>query len=94
MKKPSPEKLVDELLSEIDPPAPRSVIIDNPELATAIKYFLDQKANGNPAAKHITLTWFYAHKLREKFNGPAGTTTVRRYVRDILKLDWSTGKAL
>lgn len=93
MKK-QPEDVVDQLLADIDPPTLRNVINDNPELGAAIKYFLEQKAAGNEAAQHISAAWFYLNKLRDRFGGPASISTVRRYVHNILKLDWMTGKAL
>lgn len=90
----SSENIVDELLERTPPPVRRNMIIDMPELAAAIKYFLELKAAGNSSAKHITLRWFYIHKLREQFGGPLWVGTVRRYVREILKLDPATGKPL
>lgn len=94
MKKSHPENIVDQLLGDLAPPAARSVISDNPELGEAIKYFLDLKAKGHPAAKHITLRWFYINKLRDQFDGPRWLGTVRRYAREVLKLDPATGKPL
>ena len=94
MKKPKSQAVVDKLLESTPPTVRRSMIVDMPELAEAIKYFLELKAAGHPSAKHITLRWFYIHKLREKFDGPLWLGTVRKYVREILKLDPATGKPL
>jgi hypothetical protein len=94
MKKSHPESVVDELLEHTSPPTRRNMVIDMPELAAAIKYFLELKAVGHPSAKHITLRWFYIHKLREQFDGPMWFGTVRRYVREVMKLDPATGKSL
>jgi hypothetical protein len=93
MKK-KPEDVVNELLKDLPPPRRTNMINDNPELGEAIKYFLEQKAAGNPAMKHITLRWFYMHKLRDRFDGPLWLGTVRKYVREELKLDPATGKPL
>lgn len=90
----SPKVIVDKLLETTPPLKRRNMIIDMPELGEAIKYFLELKAAGNESAKHITLRWFYIHKLREQFDGPLWLGTVRRYVREVLKLDPATGKPL
>jgi len=89
-----PKTVVDELLDEATPPGKRNVINDNPSLSAAIKRFLELKAKGDKRAKHLTLNWFYMNQLRERFNGPRTMDTVRIFVRDFLKLDPATGKAL
>lgn len=94
MKKPTPEIVVDQLLKDVELPKPTSVINGNPELGAAIKYFLELKAAGDAAAKHVTLSWFYEHKLRDEFDGPRYVGTVRAYVRKVLKLNPATGKPL
>lgn len=65
---------------------------DNPELVAAIKYFMNQKAAGNPDM-HMTLAWFYREKLRARYRGP-GPDAVRNYVREVLRLDMLTGAPL
>lgn len=92
MKK--PKNIVDQLLESTPSPVRRNMITDMPELAEAIKYFLELKASGHASAKHISLRWFYTHKLREQFDGPRWLGTVYKYAREVLKLDPTTGKAL
>ncbi len=87
-----PQHIVDALLKDVSVRT-KHKLNDNPDLAAAIKYFLEQKAAGNPAMKHLTLAWFYREKLRERFSGP-GPDSVRSYVREVLKLDLLTGAAL
>lgn len=89
-----PCEIVDDLLDELDMPGRRNVITENPPLMQAIAYFLDQKAEGDPRTKHITLAWFYLNKLRDRFDGPVWYGTVRVYVKDFLQRDIKTGRAL
>jgi len=91
MKKP-PAQVVDELLSTIPPKQSKSMIAANPELAEAINSFLALKAAGDPRA-HVSLAWFYNNKLRDVFGGPT-FDSVRKYVREVLALDITTGKAI
>lgn len=73
---------------------PKNMVSDNKPLADAILEFLQLKATGHPKAAHLTLRWFYEHKLRAEFGGPRWFGTVRKYVREILKLDPATGNPL
>jgi hypothetical protein len=93
MKKPkTAAQVVDDLLATVPAPKSNAVIASMPELAAAIKRFLELKAVGDPRA-HVSLAWFYNNKLREQYNGPS-MDAVRRHVRDVLHLDVTTGKKL
>jgi hypothetical protein len=87
------EAEVRELLSADSGPATKHVLHNNPALVAAIRYFLELKAAGDPSAS-MGLPWLYRNGLRDKFDGPRWYGTVRAYVRDVMKLDPSTGEAL
>ena len=85
---------VNKLLRGVKQPNRRNMICDMPELVEAIEYFLDLKVAGGERVRGITLSWLYKSGLREKFDGPIWFGTVRKYVREYLKRDHRTGKAL
>ena len=85
------ESIVDDLLGEVQIPSRRNVISDNKDLAQAIEHFLDLKLRSDPRVQGLTLSWFYTHKLRDRFSGPRTMDTVRAYVRNILNREVSTG---
>lgn len=64
------------------------------ELADVIRVFLEKKAVGDVDAIHITLPWFYREKLQQRFNGPKWFGTIRKFVREELGRDPSTGMEL
>lgn len=89
----TPEQQVDDMLAEV--PSHRPGIIErNEPLVRALRRFLELKAANDSRVQHITLAWFYVNKLREEFKGPKTIDCVRAFVRDVLKLDPKTGKAL
>ena len=94
MTKKKAPSVIDELLAGTATHAPQSVILDNLPLCAAILEFLLRKADSDPKCAHLTLSWFYMNSLRDHFRGPRCMHTVRKYVREILKLDPSTGKPL
>ncbi len=87
-----PQHVVNALLKGVDVPT-KHMLHDTPKLVSAIKYFLELKATRHPLAS-VSLPWFYREKLRERFDGPRWYGTVRSYVRDVMKLDPTTGEAL
>ena len=94
MTKKQAPSFFDQLLDKASARVTQSVISDNKPLAEAIQEFLSRKAAGDPKCAHLTLNWFYTNCLRSEFDGPVCMNTVRKYVRDILKLDPSTGNPL
>lgn len=87
-------KILDKLLAEASEFTTQSVVAENLPLAEAIQEFLARKAAGDEQCAHLSLHWFYLQSLRDHFNGPRCMNTIRKYVREILKLDPSTGKPL
>ena len=49
------------------------------------------KANGET---QVSLRWLYTQKLRDKYNGPKSYDTIKSYVTNVLKLDFTTGERL
>lgn len=84
--------VVDQLLASVPPPKSNAVLSSKPELMAAIRRFLELKAAGDPRA-HMSLAWFYTHKLRAMYNGPS-IDAVRRFVSQVLRLNIATGKKL
>lgn len=66
----------------------------NAPLAEAIEYFMQLRAAEDKRVGHITLAWFYEKKLRPKFGGPKKIDTVKKFIREVLVRDPSTGKPL
>lgn len=89
----TPAARVDDLLGELAP-VRKHVLDDNPELVSAVTHFLDLKAADDARVKGITLRWFYLNKLRDAFDGPKTDACIRRYIADVLKRDFQTGKPL
>ncbi len=89
-----PASIVDNLLSNLPAAKSKNMICANPDLVEAITHFLHLKARGDEIAKHVTLSWFYDKHLREQFDGPVWFGTVRKFVKEVLKLDHTTGKRL
>lgn len=87
-------KSLDQILAKTAARTTQSVISNNKPLAAAIKEFLERKAAGDEKCAHLTLNWFYTTGLRDHFDGPRCMNTVRKFVREILKLDPSTGNPL
>ena len=84
---------VEQLLDEVPEVRTRNIIEDNKPLADAISYFLRLKAEGDPRA-HVSLKWFFENKLRPKYGGPKTVDTVRKFARDVLNRDPSTGEQI
>lgn len=94
MTKPARKSLVAKLLSDVARPGKRNVISDNAELSKAITDFLDLKEANDDSVCGITLSSFYLNQLRTVTGGPRTMDTVRTYVREILRRDPKTGRAL
>lgn len=77
---------IDKILEDIPEYSRRNAVAANPKLAQAITYFMNLKAGRDPRVEHISLKWFYDHKLRDKYAGPS-YDVVRRFVTDFLKLN-------
>lgn len=90
---PTPKEEVDIMLEDCSYRKP-GMIERNEKLAKAIEHFMDLKRAIDPRVEHVTLAWFYEKKLRPKFDGPKKIETVKIFVREILKCDPQTGKAL
>lgn len=88
----SVKQTIKDLLKNVASPTKR-LLDDNPDLVSALRYFLELKALGDPTAK-LTLSWFYREKLRAQFDGPVCYRTVRDYVVDVMRLDPLSGEAL
>jgi acyl carrier protein phosphodiesterase len=92
-KKPAPSP-IDDLLADLQPQKRPNIVADNEPLARAIRSFLTLKAEGDERVAGITLRWFYNQKLQALHDGPVYFGTIRKYVREHLRLDYLTGKAL
>ena len=90
MKKPA--KIVDDLLADIPAKKSSALLAQKPELCEVIQAFLDLKNASDPRA-HVSFAWFYQNKLKDKYDGPS-YDSVRRYVRDVMKLNVATGESL
>ncbi len=91
---PTSQEEVDAMLEDCLPPRKPGMIENNPKLAKAIEHFMDLKRSCDSRVKHLTLTWFYGTQLHRKYGGPKKIETVKRFVREILKRDPSTGESL
>lgn len=91
MRKQKPS-VVHELLKDARPPR-RCVMEQFPELLKALREFLDLKEAHDSRVQHISTSWFYAAKLRPRFNGPC-VDSAFDYVRNHWRRDPSTGKKL
>lgn len=96
MSDPTPEQIVDNILSELYAPDSslplRNAVASNEPLAVAIAYVLDKIRDDELAVG--TLRRLYEDKLRAQFKGPRAYDTVVTYVKRFLKRDPLTGKSL
>jgi len=83
MDSPTPEELVDTLLS--DHSRRECLVCDCEPLARAVRKFLELKDAGDPRAAAIGIRWFFENKLRDNFpEGPRSYETVKKHVRTCL----------
>lgn len=85
---------LDDMLNDLPPKESRAKLSALPELAEAIRYFLERKADGDKRVAHVSLAWFYRRKLKPEYDGAPTIEAVRTYVRDQMGLDPVTGKRL
>ena len=83
---------VDSLLDELPEHRKTRAMDAYPELRAALVRFLDLKATNDERAR-VSFQWFYQNKLQPTFGGPTHHAA-RNWIRDVLKRDASTGKAL
>lgn len=90
MTDPTPEEKVEGLIADLPPAITRHALVKNPELVEAVAYTLDKIKAGQ---LHVSLKKFYETKLQPTFGGPR-FESVCTYIREVLKRNHETGKAL
>ena len=90
---PTPKDEVDALLKNCNQ-RKLSMIEKNKPLAEAITHFMHLTQSADTRVEGLSLNWFYENKLRPKYGGPSKIDTVKKFVREILLQDPTTGKSL